>query len=239
MADKHCSKCGELKPLEEFYVRNKMTGARRTECRRCLNQAHQKSRLKPMAESVVSRSCSVCHETKPIEEFNLLSKNGTKRSSRCKPCKALYESELRLKAIQKAVGDKCCTECGVIKPINDFHLGQSWCKECKSSRGRDYRRSRREHIKLSARAYVESNREKINAQTAKRRFAKMRAIPKWFESDKVQRVYLEAQKRGLDVDHVVPLRSEIVCGLHCWANLQLMPQDLNRSKCNRHWPDMP
>jgi len=41
------------------------------------------------------------------------------------------------------------------------------------------------------------------------------------------------------VDHIVPLSSPKVCGLHCSANLQVIPKHVNDSKGNAWWPDMP
>jgi hypothetical protein len=50
--------------------------------------------------------------------------------------------------------------------------------------------------------------------------------------------YADAAGRGVDVDHLVPLRSPVVCGLHCEANLQLLSSVENIRKGNRYWPDM-
>ena len=41
------------------------------------------------------------------------------------------------------------------------------------------------------------------------------------------------------VDHIVPIRSRIVCGFHTESNLRVVPKLVNLQKGNRHWPDMP
>lgn len=43
---------------------------------------------------------------------------------------------------------------------------------------------------------------------------------------------------GMDVDHIVPLISKNVCGLHTEDNLQLLLPTENRKKKNSWWPDM-
>jgi len=40
-------------------------------------------------------------------------------------------------------------------------------------------------------------------------------------------------------DHIVPLNHPLVCGLHCEANIKLIPLEENRAKGNHTWPDMP
>lgn len=114
-----------------------------------------------------------------------------------------------------------------------------------------YRRRWREDPKFRVnsrarlRAWKKRNPEKVNAETAKRYATKLRAIPSWANLKDIEGFYALAKLRtkltGIEwhVDHVVPLNSDIVCGLHCEANLQVIPAGPNISKGNAWWPDMP
>lgn len=84
-----------------------------------------------------------------------------------------------------------------------------------------------------------NNRHIINFHISKYRASVRQATPGWFEKEKVELVYKKAFELGMSVDHVVPITSNVVCGLHCWANLQLLDQPLNSGKRNYYWPDMP
>lgn len=74
---------------------------------------------------------------------------------------------------------------------------------------------------------------------------KRKATPAWADLATMQLFYdladLLTVETGepYEVDHIVPLRSDIVCGLHNQFNLAVLPRADNRSKGNRHWPDMP
>lgn len=84
--------------------------------------------------------------------------------------------------------------------------------------------------------------------TANYRARKRKAHPTWldeFELFVIEEVYVLATQRtkllGIDfeVDHIVPLKSNIVCGLHCKDNLQILTASENSRKSNKYWPDMP
>ena len=91
----------------------------------------------------------------------------------------------------------------------------------------------------SQRKYYAKNKCDAYARAAKRRALIAGSIPAWFDREAVNMVYKMAKVWNCHVDHVVPINSDIVCGLHTWENLQLLPKEVNASKGNRAWPDMP
>lgn len=100
-----------------------------------------------------------------------------------------------------------------------------------------------EKKKSNDRAWRERNPHKFAAYGARRRAAKLNATPPWLTQEHLEQIesmYSFAKKLGaltgqsFDVDHIVPLQGENVCGLHVPWNLQLLDQKLNRSKSNKH-----
>lgn len=101
-----------------------------------------------------------------------------------------------------------------------------------------------EKVKASKDEYRASNPGLWAAYCGKRRAVKKQATPRWADHEKIARLYelaavLNADGCAFEVDHIVPLNSPLVCGLHVENNLQLLPKVGNRSKGNRAWPDMP
>lgn len=146
---------------------------------------------------------------------------------------------------------KLCVSCQEEKSLTDFSKKaegslDNYCKICRYrqnylddyAKHADVRRER-------AREWQKKNAGKVNANTAKRRAFKLKATPKWADQKKMAEFYEEAAfateffEVPFDVDHIVPLISELVCGLHCEANLKVIKGSLNRSKGNSYWPDMP
>ena len=109
------------------------------------------------------------------------------------------------------------------------------------AREREYYEANKERKKESIKKYYEKNKEAYYVKAAKRRAQHKKATPAWYkqERDKVILIYAKARKFGFHVDHIVPLRSKKVCGLHTWANLQLLAPEVNTAKGNYNWPDMP
>ena len=87
--------------------------------------------------------------------------------------------------------------------------------------------------------------ERKAAAKAKRRGYELRSVPRWADPKLIEEIYKECRKvtrlLGIEyhVDHIVPLRSSLVCGLHWEKNLQIIPGKDNIKKSNLTWPDMP
>lgn len=156
---------------------------------------------------------------------------------------------------------KVCTKCSVEKTVDCFYKcnkgkfgTRSVCKHCvavyrqenkvsMATWRKDYLTNNKDKVAKSKRIYHQKNLATWRAKAAKRKAIKLQATPFWVDDEAVNGMYQLAtifNRTGLNlhVDHIVPLNSDMVCGLHCEANLQLLPASDNISKGNRHWPDM-
>lgn len=108
-----------------------------------------------------------------------------------------------------------------------------------------YRARNREACNARIREWKSRNPHKLTHYFHKRRAAELQAMPAWADLDAIEAIYAEAQRIQAEmgepqhVDHIVPIISKLVCGLHCEANLRVLPAVDNLRKNNRSWPDMP
>lgn len=117
----------------------------------------------------------------------------------------------------------------------------NWYAE-NSSKAREYMRQWYLDNREQRRNWCKQNPEKARANTSRRRARKKQATPPWANQDAINAIYAEAvrleQETGIKhhVDHIYPLQSKYLCGLHVAENLQVIPESENLSKSNRTWP---
>lgn len=157
---------------------------------------------------------------------------------------------------------KYCYKCQQSKPLQDFTKNKSKkdglateCKPCKKIMDKEYFEKNAQKIRDVVAKYRNTNKEKANeaikisklkkqekykAIKAKYKSAKLNAIPKWADLEKISCLYSVAamlNKYGTEkyhIDHIVPLRSKIVCGLHTYENLRVVSAKENLQKSNKH-----
>lgn len=129
-----------------------------------------------------------------------------------------------------------------------YTKGHAKHRKKRNAAAREYRAVNRDKVLSLQKAWYHANIARQLAYNAYRRatpLAAGRAFQDEYNTFVVQEAYRLAKVRtaatGLawQVDHIVPLKSKIVCGLHCAANIRVIPAVENWSKGNRHWQNMP
>lgn len=135
------------------------------------------------------------------------------------------------------------------------------CKICRTlvrnKTAKAYYLANKEKINQNAYLWHEENKEKVKTKTKKyyhknatyyktrariRDKRIKRAVPSWINLVELQKFYTEStkltQETGIryHVDHICPLKSDIVCGLHVPWNLQVITAKENLSLRNKWNP---
>lgn len=189
------------------------------------------------------KTCKKCGIEKSLDQFRV-------RNQRGKPyveavCKRCNYADTAARAKERRKTD----------PEFRARMYQAHKKYVASEKGRkakldgQRRYLNSEHGRLQTR---ESNRQQRLKDPAKdcfrvrtRHLSKLNRVPAWADLAAIHAVYAEAARLTLEtgiihqVDHIVPLNSPIVSGLHWHENLRPLPAEENAAKNNMFWPDMP
>lgn len=194
------------------------------------------------------RVCKTCNLFKPVAE---MAKSATCAGGIRPHCKECRNAKLRAEFVADDAHRARVAAWRAANPERrkEHELrGRQRNAARRNQHSREYRLANLEDMRARGRAWSKNNPARANQINANRRAAKLRATPSWAESELEQLVISEAYRLAQlrtqmtsgawHVDHIVPLRSDRVCGLHCAANLQVIPASVNQSKNNLVWPDM-
>lgn len=192
---------------------------------------------------MAEKKCSKCGEVRPLNQFRKRKESSDGHGYECDPCRsarrrARYaaDEEYRRRILDRQ------REINASDPTYNRTKVKEWA--AKNPDKVKAARTRHRHKDIDAynsyqRKWARRNKGTKNAATARRHASKLRATPRWADRARIAKTYKDASASGLHVDHIVPLQSKIVCGLHVPENLQLLPRSENLKKNNRWWPDMP
>ena len=91
----------------------------------------------------------------------------------------------------------------------------------------------------------DENLERVALLNRERSIRRDNATPAWAnkffmnEAYGLARLRTEVMGYKWSVDHIVPIMSDVVCGLHAHTNFRVIPALTNSQKSNLYWPDMP
>lgn len=202
---------------------------------------------------MITKTCKTCKEDKELSDFH---KNNAEKDKLCKHCKVCAniknrkwrkdnpekkkesarksDAKERLKPHFKARHNANCKK---YREVNNANA-------CKASR--EYRLREKAKRPPVPPKPVRHYDELLSHISRQRRYnlLRQRATPAWANKAAILIIYNKSRRLKAwmeeiyEVDHIVPIKSEFVCGLHCEANLRIVPFDQNRAKSNRYWPDM-
>lgn len=154
-----------------------------------------------------------------------------------------------------------CTKCRVIKAAEHFYFHKvcpgnrnTACKVCASKECKRYNEENRELSKKSDKAYYKENSERIKVRNKvwkkanrlkctdyDKRINRQAPIHKNFSKDmrKLKQELKELNKQASTVlekkclDHIIPIKHDLVCGLNVPWNMQHLPWSDNSVKSNK------
>lgn len=205
--------------------------------------------------------CNICKVAKPLDRYSKASRHPDGLQYRCKECMKEYR-RVNIDRLEARRSELYMQNRNAI--LAAFKVYRENNPEIVRERKADYHRRNKDRIVAKVKQWrienpernAELAREQMKKQRAKkpwmssqyaseRKATKINATPTWANRSKMVEFYKSASALNMllgvwhHVDHIVPLRSPLVCGMHNEFNLQILTADENVRKGNRHWPDMP
>lgn len=174
------------------------------------------------------KKCSRCATEKDLDCFYRQSASHDGRQAYCKQCNTQYIRKMRSDnpephraAVKKWIGENT----------------QKHSQYCAAWAAKN-----KEKVLESGRKSARKYPHKVVEKVIRRRRARGKATPAWANRFFIAEIYhlarLRTKATGVShhVDHIVPLRGKLVCGLHVENNLRVIPGKENLSKGISHAP---
>lgn len=171
------------------------------------------------------KPCKHCGETKPLSAFYKHKAMKDGHLNVCKPCRDAYVKSWDRKNSERRR-----------EIARDWNRENATPEKRAASWAKWYHGTAKENGAYARMVARKTERERVLIP---------QATPAWSNEFFIEQAYDIARKRSevtgirWEVDHIVPLKSDLVCGLHTHDNLQVITKFANQSKKNYRWPQMP
>lgn len=236
ITEKKCSKCLVIKRASDFHKSSKR--GLQSQCKDCKCQKKNLGIYVPDGFCI----CSNCFELKQkTSEFFPMDKiRPSTVKTQCRKCRSKLKYERLDKEKQKEKHKKWRDKNKEkVKKYRGNYVTNNYEKVRKQDKEYGSRVDVKNERRKYERRYYKNNRSKMIAISCAYDSRVRASRPSWQNQTDINEYYKAAKQINLEVDHIVPINSDLVCGLHCIDNFQLLTRSENASKGNRYWPDMP
>lgn len=237
MQTKICTKCKIEQKIEHFYKKTSNKDGRTSHCKTC-TQNTQKEFYKKNSERIRAKT----------KEYVQNNQTQVKQARRDRYNNNREDIKAQIKRYRKEHQEN-------VRQTKSKYYNAN--KEYISQHGKTYRLNNQVKLKKTKDRYVSENHELIlarqqvhrrenpgrfNAYNAKRRMSKLQRTPKWSNMEEIKNIYeLSSYFQNTfhikyNVDHILPLQSKFVSGLHVVENLQIISKKENNFKYNTFVP---
>ena len=227
---KICAHCKQTLAKQAFYKNATRSDGLTSECKACVKARQRRYQDNVAADNATSESkvCSGCKKLLQSSDFHKSRRVVGGLAAYCKTC--MKDVCARLRVTRNKATARWKSE----HPTEQYAISRRYYLANKETR-------------LAGSAYRQRKNPGAAAnRTAVRRRMQSRAVPPWADVEWIVFLYDQCSalsKLGVrgkfHVDHIVPINSKLVCGLHTQGNLQVIPAKTNQEKSNKTWPDMP
>jgi len=196
-----------------------------------------------LTEQPIAKKCAKCKKMKPINQYCVDNSKKDGLYSSCKSCKNKKNRDYKKKNASKVKAynikyrknnkDK-------ISIISKSHYEAN--KEKRLALSKVYRLNNKDKCIKWGHDYYMNHKVDWYNKKAERRSLKNSATVFYSDKKAIKRIYRTAHILGIinkckyEVDHIIPLKHPLVCGLHHEDNLQIITMRHNRRKHNRFDP---
>ncbi len=152
---KKCTRCHQIKSLEEFTHDKSRKDGHLDLCKACLRQKTMKTRLRWKQERQklpLHKTCSQCQRTLPADAFHHSTNTKDGLRSTCKACRKAYHIKVQARYQQERAQhtktEKTCTSCKRTLPFASFYYDKNtkdgyavYCKKCAQHKQETYIRT--------------------------------------------------------------------------------------------------
>ncbi len=182
----------------------------------------------------MSKECGLCKTIKHLDSFNIFKYGKHGRASYCIPCMREYRKKRYHEYYKKnpEYKEKARARSSWYNFLNSIDPLK---REKERLRSRDRYKKDPERANRFTSNWAKKYPWKAAEKVTRRRCAQKNATPPWVNTEDIKKIYSKVTK-GFEVDHIVPLVGENVCGLHVPWNLRIISASENRRKSNKLLP---